>query len=236
MKVVLAVDTSTPYATAGLLAGGRIEAEVVADSSRLHAERLLALIQGLLEAAGRSLSQVDLLAVTRGPGSFTGLRVGVATMKGLALATGLPLIGVPTLDAMARCVPCDGTVCCLLDARMGEVFGAAYVWEAGLRRRVADEAVAPVRQFLDCLSGDVCFIGDGAVLYREAIRDALPEARFLPQHLNVPRGGAVAEEALALVAAGAACDAALVEPVYLRKSQAEQAREARLKGMEAGVG
>jgi tRNA threonylcarbamoyladenosine biosynthesis protein TsaB len=233
MMAVLAVDTSTPYATAAICAGGRIEAEIVADSSRLHAERLLAMLQGLLEHAGRRLGEVNLLAVTRGPGSFTGLRVGVATMKGLAFATGLPLVGVPTLDALSRCALVQGQVCCMLDARMGEVFGAAYLWDGGSRRRIIDEAVAPVGHFLERLCGPVCFIGDGASLYREEIGRALPEARFLPQPLNLPRGGAVAEEALALVAAGASSDAAQVEPVYLRKSQAEQARDARLHAAEA---
>ena len=132
-EIILASDTSTRHCGVALCrvavpgAECEIMAQSCADRHKLHAERLLESVDWVLNAAACSLQEVSCLAATAGPGSFTGLRVGLATWKGLALALGLPLVAVPTLDAMARLATVrEGVVVPLLDARMKEVFGAVY--------------------------------------------------------------------------------------------------------------
>ena len=216
---ILAADTSTSILSVALCEGDRAIAETVVDCGRSHAERMLATVDWVLSEAGVTLRDVDALAVSAGPGSFTGLRVGVATWKGLALAADLPLIAVPTLDALARVVPIDtGLVCPLLDAKMGEVFGAVYEVCRGAAAKVREDMAAPVEMLLAELTGAVYLIGEGATRYRQRIEAALPEAVFVP---GTPRASAVAAEAQAMYSRGCPSDAEKVAPVYLRKSQAE---------------
>lgn len=220
--LVLAADTATRMNAVALCRGGEILAETLTDGQRTHAERLMDMAAWVLREGGASLEAVDLLAISTGPGSFTGLRIGVSAWKGLALARGIPLIGVPTLDAMTLLAGMhDGMVCPMLDARMKEVFAAVYRFRDGEREKIRPDAVCPAEAVIAELEGPALFLGDGAEAYREQIQAALPEARFAPAHCSVPRAAAVAAEALALAAAGADGVADQVEPVYLRLSQAE---------------
>lgn len=204
-------------------------AEATLDCGRVHTERLLEVVDWLLGHMGIPMDAVDLLAISKGPGSFTGLRVGVAAWKGLALSVGRPLIGVPTLDAMTRLGPFfSGFVCPLLDARMKEVFGAVYRFDAGRRSKVTPDLVCPVDDILNALDaceGPLFFLGDGAKLYQDRIRARFPEISLFPGECVAPKASAVAREGAALWTSGAPSDAALLTPVYLRKSQAEEARK-----------
>jgi tRNA threonylcarbamoyladenosine biosynthesis protein TsaB len=182
-------------------------------------------VDWILGQTGLSLDDLDALAISVGPGSFTGLRVGVAAWKGLATGTGLPLVGVPTLDALVNRTFHDSLVCPLLDAKMGEVFGAVYRFKDGLRTQLVGARACPVQDMLAGLDGQVFFLGDGAQLYREIIQDALADAVFLPRWCCTPRASLVAIEALAMFRNGTKGDAGEVAPVYLRKSYAEQARD-----------
>jgi tRNA threonylcarbamoyladenosine biosynthesis protein TsaB len=223
---ILAADTSTSINTVALCDDGRILAESVVDCGRAHAERLLSTVDWVLAEAGIGLRDIDMLAISAGPGSFTGLRVGVATWKGLALGAGLPLVAVPTLDALARVHPLyEGTLCPLLDAKMGEVFGAVYRFDAGRRRKSTADLVRPVKAILETLEGTVHFLGDGALRYWETISGVLPDAVIVVGPTSVPRASVVAEEAREMLSRGCGTDPAAVTPVYLRKSQAEEARE-----------
>lgn len=223
--LILAADTSTSINTVGLWDCGRLRAETVAECGRAHSERLLATVDWVLREAGCGLPDIDLLAISIGPGSFTGLRVGAATWKGLALAVHKPLIGVPTLDAMTRLSHFeDAAVCPLLDARMGEIFGAFYRFTSGVREKVVPDSVCPIERLVDQTPADTLFYGNGAELYKTRILEKRPESRFLEPVLSIPRASAVAAEAAALAAAGADTDAGRVAPVYLRKSQAEENR------------
>lgn len=234
MTLILAADTSTNINTVGLCRDGQILVETVADSGRVHAERLLPTVDWVLSEAGFSLHQVDLLAVSAGPGSFTGLRIGVAAWKGLAFGVGKPLIAVPTLDALSRLgANSGGLVCPFLDARMGEVYGAIYRYHRGVREKMVPDRVCRVEDLvLDLPDGPTWFLGDGAALYRERILSMRGDAMFAPASQSVPHASAVAAEALELLSRGAAMDPALAEPVYLRESQAETNR-ARARQQEA---
>jgi tRNA threonylcarbamoyladenosine biosynthesis protein TsaB len=230
MPTILAADTATSINTVAVCRDGAVLAEVAVDCHRRHSESLLDTCSWLLDQAECAPQQVDLLAISAGPGSFTGVRIGVATFKGLAAGLRRPLVAVPTLDALARVCPVqDGLVCPLLDARMGEVYGALYRFEAGSRTKLTEDRVSPVEDFLSEISEPAVFCGDGALLYRDRILSVLPDARFAPLGWHMPRAAAVAAEALELVQAGCETDPALVDPVYLRASQAEinRARQAQ---------
>ena len=225
--IILAGDTSTSINTVAVCENGKTLAETVVECGKSHAERLVETIDWVLGEAGISLGDVDALAVSTGPGSFTGLRVGLATWKGLALGQGFPLAGVPTLAAMSR-IPGrnEGLLCPVLDARMGEVFAAAFRFDSGRREQVLPECVAPVEVVAEKLAGESpTMFGDGVGVYEDRIRECIPSARFLPRMLWAPRASAVAAEAADMLRAGYSVDAASVRPVYLRKSQAEQNRE-----------
>lgn len=222
---ILAADTSTSVNTVAVCDGERVLAESAVDCGRAHAERLLATVDWVLGEAGLSLDDLDALAVSIGPGSFTGLRIGAATWKGLAFAKKLPLVAVPTLDAMTRLGAFrEGLVCPLLDARMKEVYGAVYRFSRGDRGKLTPDRVCPIEDLIEVLEGDAIFFGEGASVYRDRIVAKLPGALFAAPLCSFPRASAVAAEALALIEQGAPTDAALVSPVYLRKSQAEKLR------------
>lgn len=225
--IILSADTSTSYYSVGACQDGHVLAEVSVDGERKHSERLLETTDWLLHACGLQLGDVDMLAISHGPGSFTGLRIGVSAWKGLALGAGLPLVGVSTLDAMARLSGLrDGCVCPLLDAKMQEVYGAVYEFSAGVRTNTRPETVGPVEDLLAGAPENVLFVGDGAKIYRDRIVSALPGAHFAASENDYPRASAVANEAAYVLTQGASSDAASVRPVYLRKSQAERMREA----------
>lgn len=224
--IVLAADTATSINSVAVCDGGDILAETVVRCGRSHAERLLDTVTWVLGEAGLTLGDVGALAVSAGPGSFTGLRVGIAAWKGLALGKGLPLVGVPTLGALSRVAePVGGVICPLLDARMGEVFAAAYRYDAGRREMVVNECAVPVEEFAEKLGEKpVTLFGDGVGAYRERIAACLPAAHVLPESFWAPRASAVAAEAREMLRVGCSSDAASVTPKYLRKSQAEQNR------------
>ncbi|MFP4171314.1 MAG: tRNA (adenosine(37)-N6)-threonylcarbamoyltransferase complex dimerization subunit type 1 TsaB [Candidatus Hydrogenedentota bacterium] len=223
---MLATDTSTDILTVAVCDEEAVLAELAVHAPRTHSERLLRTADNLLAQAGLSLAELDALAVGIGPGSFTGLRIGIAAWKGLALGAGLPLVGVPTLDALARLhAEADRPVCPVLDARMGEVFYSIHDPGAqGMSRRFGP-AVGPVSELIARIDGPVLLAGDGAIRYRETLAAGLPEARFAAPLQNHARAAAVAFEGLRLLEAGNPGDAGAVRPVYLRKSQAERKRE-----------
>ena len=233
--VVLAADTSTPFNSVALCDGPDLLAESTVRAGRKHSERLLSTVEWLLSEAGLKLKQVDLLAIAHGPGSFTGLRVGVATWKGLSLGADIPLMGVSTLDAMSRLAPVrDGLVCPLLDAKMGEVYGAVYSFRDGVRTNVTPESVGPVEEILASVRGPVTAIGDGVGAYEERVKTCLGPDAFYPPGCIAPRAWTVASEALERLGEGIEAQGAKVRPVYLRRSQAEEARSKELEKAPAG--
>lgn len=223
--LILAADTTTPVNTVAVTDGLRVLAETYVECGRAHAERLLATVDWVLSQAGVALDDLDALAISNGPGSFTGLRVGAATWKGLAFAQDLPLVAVPTLDAMTR-LGCfrNGIVVPLLDAKMREVFAASFEFDNARRRKLTEDLVGPVEAVLETAGPAPVLLGDGATLYRERIQAAIPGAMIVEGPFSMPRASAVAAEACALLDAGVETDPAAVSPIYLRKSQAEEAR------------
>ena len=216
---VLAVETSTLSGGAALLDGERVVGEYTLDVRVTHSERLMAAIDQLLSDAGWTARELEGIAVTVGPGSFTGLRVGLSTVKGLALALAIPVAAVPTLDAMAAMLPYAALpVCPVLDARKREVYASLYRWDGlGMRRQWDYLAVTP-DELARRLREPVIVVGDGA----EAIDSAF--ARRVEPPRRGPAPAVVGALGRARLARGETVTVADLVPIYLRPSEAELKR------------
>jgi len=212
---VLALDTCTDRCSASLLSEGRILAELSIKVQSGHAGMLLKLIDSLLEMAGCPPATVDLIAVGRGPGSFTGIRIGIATAKGLATALACPLKGVCSLDAMVRAaLPGDKPIMPVMDARKGEVFCALY---SAFGERLSAYLNIPPENIRDYVSGPTLFLGNGLELYSDLLsRELGPDFHRAPEALWYPKAaviGAMASESPEETGRD-------VNPLYIRASDA----------------
>jgi tRNA threonylcarbamoyladenosine biosynthesis protein TsaB len=230
---ILAVETSTRTGALALLESGAVVAEARVNIGVTHGERLLAAIDGVLRSARWQLADVAAFAVAIGPGSFTGLRIGLSTVKGLAFATGRPVVGVPTLDALAWSLPfCAYPVCPILDARKNEVYAAVYRTRDGqLEVLESARAVAPAtlaEELRSSTEGPIAFLGDGVAPFGPVLTDILGgRARLAPAALRLPSAATVGELGGWALARGDGIDPAALVPLYLRPSEAELARERR---------
>ncbi len=222
---ILGIDTSTSCGNLGLIDGDQVVAEYTIHLEETHSARLVPSIEALLKGVKLDLKEIDGLAVSLGPGSFTGLRVGLSTVKGLALAAEKPVVGVPTLDALAHNFPfTPHLICPLLDARKGEVYTALYKDEGGgsVKRLTPYQALSPSVMLEGIPHQETIFLGDGARVYGELIKERLGEmALFAPPHLMFLRGTTVAELGLQRIAEGERDDISSLVPIYVRSSDAE---------------
>ena len=216
---LLAVESATLSGGAALLDGDRLLGEITLNIALTHSERLLAAVDRLLADCGLAAADLEGLAVSIGPGSFTGLRVGLATVKGLAMALDLPVAPVPTLDALAARLPfADLPVCPILDARKGEVYLSLYRWRDDRMCRERDYEALPPEVAAAGLVPPVILLGDGI----DACRPWLPEdVRIVPAAQRLPSAATVAALGHAALAAGGGVEAESLTPLYLRPSEAE---------------
>lgn len=219
---VLAIETSTMLGGVAIADEKGLVAETRLNVKSTHSERLMATIDEQLKQSGIKLADIDAFAVASGPGSFTGLRIGLGTAKGLCYATGKPLVMVPTLDAFARGFPfAEHPVCIMLDARRGEVYAAVFRWNNGFVKLLDEISAAPEDLFRD-LDSPVILAGEGALVYRERLITLLGErALFAPLTTMVPSPANVAVLGLEKALQGEFTEAASAEPFYIRKSEAE---------------
>lgn len=225
--IVLALDTSSKSGSVALVNDGAITAEFLINAEINHSETIMPAISETLRISKTDLSDVDVFSFAMGPGAFTGLRIGAGIIKGLALGTGKPVVGVSSLDALACNYPFDipGTrICPMLDAKRDEVYTAVYECaEAGLKKIIADQVISP-REFLGKLQGRSIFLGDGALRYEELIREVLPgSCRILPAAMGHIRASAVGLLGMEEFSKGNVLDLLTFTPVYLRKSPGETA-------------
>jgi tRNA threonylcarbamoyladenosine biosynthesis protein TsaB len=212
---ILAVDTSTPWASVALREGTETRGEVRRYGAEGHSRWLLPAIDSLLGGLGVAAADLEAYAVATGPGSFTGLRVGISTIQGLALASPRPCLGVSTLDALAALVT-EGAAprLAMMDAGRDEVYAALYEADGQLE---GERRVGTVETFLAEVTGEVTFVGDGAERYREHIQAALPRALVSPGPWFVAAAlGRLAEPRLA---AGEGRGPETLRPLYLRGAQ-----------------
>jgi tRNA threonylcarbamoyladenosine biosynthesis protein TsaB len=225
---ILTVDTYSNCSSVSLSHGSTLLGESLLGEDRCSSGRLMEAIEGLLAAARLTPDGLDAFAVSLGPGSFTGVRAGIATVKGLALATGKPVVGFSSLAMLAMNLPyCSEQVAPMFDARKGEVYAALYRC-GSLPDAIVPDAVLSPQEFLDRIKYPTVFVGDGAVRYRELISSILgPLAVFPPWHANLPRACAGAVIAREAAREGKFTPLALLNPTYLRASEAEIAKRKR---------
>ncbi len=224
---VLTIDTSGPVAGCAVLRGGRIVHLVAMNHGLTHSETIMPAVDAALEGAGLRCGDVDVFAAVAGPGSFTGVRIGVCAAKGLAHAVGKPCAAVHALEALAmNFYGFDGLCCPILDARRGQVYCAAFDMAGGMPTRAMADAALPLEAFLASLPTDrrLAFVGDGVPVYSEAVRQAMGErALIAPPYLRDLRADAAC--LLAAARPETWVPAAELRPIYLRAPQAVRERE-----------
>ena len=228
---ILALESSATTCSAALCEGERIIAQTVQNSGLTHSRTLMPMVQDMLRACDSSLEQVDVIAVAAGPGSFTGLRIGVSTAKGLAWAGDKPCAPCSTLESMSwQMAHVDGIIVAVMDARRQQVYNALFRARNGVLERISpDRAISleELKEELDRLEGDKWLVGDGAQLCWDVWNGALEGLRLAPIHLRWQTAWGVARAALELAAADGLVSGEQLAPVYHRLSQAERERMAK---------
>lgn len=227
---ILGLDSSGLTASVAILEDDTLLGEYTVCYKKTHSQTLLPMLDEVAGMIELDLETVDGIAIAAGPGSFTGLRIGSATAKGLGLALNKPLISVPTLQALAyNLYGTEGVICPLMDARRNQTYTGVYAWEEGRFRTIRDGAALAVEEILsilDEIGKDVIFLGDGVPVFRKQIEEqlAVPYC-FAPAHLSRQRAGAVAALGMCYMKEGRTESAAAHRPEYLRLSQAERERQ-----------
>ena len=233
---ILAIESASLTASAAILSGDTVIAEYTTNFKKTHSQTLLPMISALLEMTGFDKNKLDAVAVSSGPGSFTGLRIGAATGKGLAYALNIPMIPVPTMEAVAYgCFSSSFLLCPLTDARRGEAYTGLYgfdgekfiVYEKHTAIPVTEQ-ILKAEAFSEKTGKEIMYLGDGLPVFRAEIMALSKKTpHFAPQHMCCQRSGAVAVYGKYLFEQGVSVSAYEFDPIYLRKSQAEQDREAK---------
>ncbi len=232
---ILAVEAAANVCSVALVEDTRLLGELTVNNKKTHSQVLMPMLESLLQQCAAEFDEVDALAVSAGPGSFTGLRIGVASVKGLAYAKNKPIYGVSTLEAMAYKLPeCGGIVVPMMDARRNQVYCAAYKWTDGALHTVIAPTALAIDELcaqLKALNQTCIFIGDGVPVHSAYLTEAMGEgARFAPAGANLQSAAAVAALAYVKARSGeAASDYAALQPIYLRKSQAEREYDEKMK-------
>lgn len=252
---ILALDSSGLVASAAVVEenafGGNLLAEYTVNYKKTHSQTLLPMLDEIVKMIELDLESVDAIAVAAGPGSFTGLRIGSATAKGLGLALDRPLIGIPTVDALAyNLYGTDKLICPMMDARRDQVYTGIYEFQGDRLQAIEPQmavSIDVIAQKLCSLGRDVVFLGDGVPIHGKRLTEILMaelhaaghEHYFAPAHLNKQRAAAVGTLALQYLKEGKTQTAAEHQPEYLRPSQAERERAekesaAKAKGQPEG--
>jgi tRNA threonylcarbamoyladenosine biosynthesis protein TsaB len=225
---LLTIDTSTSTCSVSLTIGERVVSEYLLCQEKTLASRLICLVDGVLRDAGLGVTELDGVGVALGPGAFTGLRVGIATVKGLALAAGKPVAGFSSLAMLAMNLPWAAhPVCPMFDAKKKEIYSAVYTCRELPVPVIADCVVSP-GDFLESLDGVTIFVGEGALVYRELIVARMGDkALFAPSSACQPRASNGAVLARGAFARGEIIPLAALVPCYIRASEAELAKKKR---------
>lgn len=234
MALILAVDTSAKPVSCALAEDGRVLASFYANTGLTHSQTLMPMIENLLNVAEKSVGDLDAVAVNAGPGSFTGVRIGVSAVKGLAFTGCLPCVAVSTLESMAEnTVAAPGTViCCLMDARCQQVYGALFEKgeDGSICRLSEDEALTVVQmgEQVAALGKPVILVGDGSEMCYRVWKDCIPSVHLAPPSARYQNAAATAVIACRRFAEGKTVSAEELLPLYLRLPQAERELNARM--------
>ena len=231
---LLAIDASGIAGSVAYIKDNRLVGEYYICDKLTHSQTIMPMLEEMKALLNIQLEEIDAVAVTSGPGSFTGLRIGVTAAKALALALNVPIVGVPTLDTMAHAmVYTERLICPIMDARRNQVYTALYKWEADTLKRLTEHMAVDIEEYIIGLKDreeKIIFLGDGVSVYENKIKEVLGEkAVFAPSFCNLQHASVLAHVATKCYEAGQVEDPSLFVPIYLRKSQAEREKEEREK-------
>lgn len=232
--MLLAIETSSLVSSVALLHNDTLRAEFTTQARLTHSEQLMPHIADMMQKAGVLKSQIDGIAVSIGPGSFTGLRIGLATAKGLAFAWNVPIVGIETPVSLAwNSVGASDEICVLIDAQKGNVYEARYQWQGTELKTKQDIRILSRKEVLEALDETqkpIVFYGDGALKGRQEIEEKSPLFRLAPPTMVIPRAGSLALAAKKRLDAGDVDDCMTLTPAYKRRSEAEVLWEKRHGG------
>ena len=230
--IVLSIDSSSKVATVAILKDDVLLGEYILNDKREHSVILMPLIENLLKECNLSIDDIDGYVVSKGPGSFTGLRIGMATIKGMSFGNNKPYISISSLDALAyNLISFNGIICPIMDALRENVYTALYKDNNDSLEKIMDYTALDIDELVNLLKDkneEVIFVGDGLYKHKKYICDNFPKAHFAPVHLNIIRASSLGELGLNLLKNGI-CDDSNSAPIYLKKPQAERELERRLK-------
>lgn len=227
---ILGIDSSGMVASAAIISEDILVAEFTVNNKQTHSQTLLPMVDQVVKMSGIALEELDAIAIAAGPGSFTGLRIGASTAKGIGLVLQKPIVAVPTLEGLAfRLAGTEGLICPILDARRNQVYTGIYRAQVDGIQIVAGQQAVDIHEILQKLTEyheKVTFLGDGVPVQEATIRQEYQgEYRFAPIHLSRQSAASVAALGQIYYRQGKKETAAGHRPIYLRKSQAERERE-----------
>ena len=229
--LILAFETSAKAASVALLEGNKLLSESYQNTGMTHSQTLMVMAEDMLKQCGKTAKDVDAVAVAEGPGSFTGVRIGVAAAKGFAWGREIPCYGVSTLEAMAQSLGIyDGYICPVMDARRSQVYNALFEADRGEITRIREDraiSLDDLAEDVKKLEKPVFLVGDGSILCYNTLLERVPSLVLPPEHRMHQRAVGVGIIAARQIRAGISGDAAALTPNYLRLSQAERERMER---------
>ncbi len=230
---ILGIETSMYAGSIAVSEDEKVLGEYYFNTGPSHSEKLMPSIQWLLTELSIDKTALEAVAVSLGPGSFTSLRIGLASAKGLSYALGIPIIGISTLELMANNVPfAPFRICPLIDARRGEVFAAFFESRDGRVVRISEDMVLSAENLAGKIKERTVFVGEGALLYSDFLEDIMGAdgyAALCPEALNYPRAGVLSSMGYSKIKEGGGDDPHTLSPHYMRKSEAELSKESGKK-------
>lgn len=222
----LTIDTSTIVASVAILNEEKLVGEMIINHQKKHSEKLMIAIDHLLTDGGLSIKDIDIFGIVSGPGSFTGLRIGMATIKGFAQALNKPVVGVSTLESLAMNIPfASGHICPVLDAQRNQTYTGVFHFEDGNLARDLDDSVMEIDKLMEFLKNrgeTIYFLGDGLPRFSEMLIERCPEGIIVPNYLNMNRASSAGALVLERALKGQVSHYREIEPVYIRPSYAEE--------------
>ncbi|MBX4260707.1 tRNA (adenosine(37)-N6)-threonylcarbamoyltransferase complex dimerization subunit type 1 TsaB [Clostridium estertheticum] len=231
--IILSLDSATQSATCAILDDNKVLGEITFNYKKQHSQILMPIIDELFKNTQMSIDDIDAFVASKGPGSFTGLRIGMATIKGLSQGTNKPFVTVSTLDSLAyNLAYTDGIICPILDALRDNVYTALYTFEDKKLNRISDYINISINELITMLKYKDCnisFVGDGTTKFKEKLLTNLSNVSFAPDHLNLAKASSLGELGLKLLNNGTFDDIYASVPIYLRKPQAEREYEEKMR-------
>lgn len=229
---ILSIDSATEAASCAVIDDNKLLGEITINHKKQHSVVLMPIVDDLLKNLHLSIEDIDGFVVCKGPGSFTGLRIGMSMIKGLSQGTSKPFVAISSLDALAyNLAYTEGIICPILDALRDNVYTAIYSFQGDKLIRLTEYTLLHIEELIEMLNKydkPVTFLGDASDKFRQQLKDCLKTVAFAPKHLNLVRASSLGELGLNLLSAGVNDDLYTSSPIYLRRPQAEREYDKRM--------